>query len=86
MESKSGSLKVSSLLSLGFFLVVFLCVSSSLCLRIKRRQQCVVVFFCGGVAKKKKTMAMCHLFLWCYYSEEGDVSLLPSPFTLVVFK
>jgi hypothetical protein len=37
--------------------------------------------------RKKKTMAMCHRFLlwWCS-NEEGDKSLLPSPFSLVVFK
>ncbi len=41
VKRQSGSLKVSSLLSLGFFLVVFLCVLFSLCLR-KWKQRHVV--------------------------------------------
>ncbi len=69
MKGQSGSLKVSSLPSLGFLFCCFL--------------MCFVCF----VFDKKKTMAMCHhLFMWWCCNEKGDGSLLPSPFSMVVFK
>jgi hypothetical protein len=65
VKRQNESLKVSSLPSFGFFLVVFLCVLSSLCLRKEKKdntvtffslskkmmmaQQCAIVFFFGGV-------------------------------------
>jgi hypothetical protein len=53
-ERAKQELKVSSLPFHGFFLLFF-CVFCVFCVL----EDIVIVFFYGGVAKKKKTMAMC---------------------------